>query len=56
MGLDMYLNAKRYLSDYRDADAPAKDAILQQFPELNAYLEEESEANPITGVIAKVGY
>ena len=56
MGLDMYLNAKRYLSDYRDADAPAKDGILQQFPELNAYLEEESEANPITGVIAKVGY
>lgn len=56
MGLDMYLNAKRYLSDYRDADAPAKDAILQQFPELNAYLEEESEANPVTGVVARVGY
>ena len=56
MGLDMYLNAQRYLSDYRDADAPAKDAILQQFPELNAYLKEESEANPVTEVIARVGY
>lgn len=54
MGLDMYLNASRYLSDYQDADKEKKKQLLQLFPELHSYLEEER--NPFREVTAEVCY
>jgi hypothetical protein len=53
MGLDMYLNATRYLSNYKDADKQKKEEMLKTFPELKAYLAEE---NPIKEAKAEVGY
>lgn len=54
MGLDMYLYASRYLSDYDKADKEKKANMLDNFPELNVYLTEDS--NPINEVRAEVGY
>lgn len=54
MGLDMHLNASRYLSDFNDADKQKKTEMLKLFPELKVYLAEE--VNPIRTVNAEVGY
>jgi len=54
MGLDMFLNAKRYLSDYDVADRVKKEAMMELFPELKAYVIEEY--NPIEQISAQVGY
>jgi hypothetical protein len=54
MGLDMYLNASRYLSDYHEADKEKKKQLLQIFPELHSYLEEEK--NPFREVTVEVCY
>lgn len=54
MGLDMYLNASIYLSDYNAAEKEKKEEILKLFPELKAYLAQGN--NPIKRVVAEVGY
>jgi hypothetical protein len=54
MGLDMYLNASKYLSDYNEADKETKQAMVKLFPELNAYVEAGS--NPIREVAVEIGY
>jgi hypothetical protein len=54
MGLDMYLNASRYLSNYKDADKEKKAEMLKMFPELEVYLNEDD--NPIREVKVEVGY
>jgi hypothetical protein len=54
MGLDMYLNASVYLSDYNAAEKEKKEKILKLFPELKAYLTQNN--NPIKRVVAEVGY
>ncbi len=36
MGLDMYLTAKRYVSEYNDADKEISTEIMRHFPELTA--------------------
>lgn len=54
MGLDMYLNASRYLSNYDDADMEKKAEMLKLFPELEVYLTEE--VSPIRTVVAEIGY
>lgn len=54
MGLDMYLNASRYLSNYKDTDKEKKAEMLKMFPELEVYLNEDD--NPIREVKAEVGY
>lgn len=54
MGLDMYLNASRYLSDYHDADKEKKKQLLQLFPELHSYLQKER--NPFREVNVEVCY
>jgi hypothetical protein len=54
MGLDMYLNASRYLSSYNEADKEKKTTLLEMFPELKVYLTEDS--NPINEVSAEIGY
>ena len=54
MGLDMFLNASRYLSNYDKADKSKKDELLNVFPELKVYLKEES--SPIKTVTAEIGY
>lgn len=49
MGLDMYLTAKRYVSEYQDADVALSTELKQRFPELR---DDESIAN----VDVRVGY
>ena len=36
MGLDMYLTAKRYISEYADQDKTVSTEIMRHFPELTA--------------------
>lgn len=55
MGLDMYLNAKRYLSDYNEADLAKKREMMNLFPELDVYLTQEN-GHPIKEINASVGY
>ena len=55
MGLDMYLNAKRYLSDYNEADLAKKREMMNLFPELAVYLTQEN-GHPIKEITASVGY
>lgn len=54
MGLDMYLNASRYLSDFDEADVEKKEAMLKLFPELEVYLEKDK--NPVREMVAEIGY
>jgi hypothetical protein len=54
MGLDMYLNASRYLSDFNEADKDKKEAMLKLFPELEVYLEEDK--SPAKEVSVEIGY
>jgi len=54
MGLDMYLNASKYLSDYNEADKDAKEAMLKLFPELQDYLK--NSGFNFKKVTAEVGY
>jgi hypothetical protein len=51
MGLDMYLNASVYLSDYNVAEKEKKEEMLKLFPELQEYLK-----NPIKEVNIEIGY
>lgn len=57
MGLDMYLNAKRYVSKYfNKGDEVIARAIQEQFPEL-AYLSGRFEnESPIKEVTIEAGY
>jgi len=54
VGLDMYLNASRYLSDFDEADVEKKEAMLKLFPELEVYLEKDK--NPVREMVAEIGY
>jgi len=54
VGLDMFLNASRYLSNYIDADKKKKEELLEIFPELKVYLTEGE--NPVQKVKAEIGY
>jgi hypothetical protein len=49
MGLDMYLTAKQYLSDYNDQDKAISTEIMRHFPEL-------SEQHTVREVSVRVGY
>jgi hypothetical protein len=49
MGLDMYLTAKQYLSEYNDQDKTISTEIMRHFPEL-------SEQHTIQEVSVRVGY
>ena len=49
MGLDMYLTAKRYVSDYDDADKALGTELMRHFPELAA-------DQTIQEVTVRVGY
>jgi hypothetical protein len=49
MGLDMYLTAKRYVSDYNDTDKVLSTELMRHFPELTA-------TQTIQEVSVRVGY
>jgi len=49
MGLDMYLTAKRYVSEYNDTDKVISTEIMQHFPEL-------TELQTVQEVAVRVGY
>jgi hypothetical protein len=49
MGLDMYLTAKRYVSDYNDTDKVLSTELMRHFPEL-------TETQTIQEVSVRVGY
>jgi hypothetical protein len=49
MGLDMYLTAKQYLSEYNDQDKAISTEIMRHFPELG-------EQHTIREVTVRVGY
>lgn len=49
MGLDMYLTAKRYVSDYNDKDQALSTELMRHFPELTA-------TQTIQEVSVRVGY
>ena len=49
MGLDMYLTARRYVSEYNDADKVISTEIMQHFPEL-------TESQTVQQVSVRVGY
>ena len=49
MGLDMYLTAKRYVSDYNDSDKVLSTELMRHFPEL-------TESQTIQEVSVRVGY
>jgi hypothetical protein len=49
MGLDMYLTAKRYVSDYNDKDKVLSTELMRHFPEL-------TETQTIQEVAVRVGY
>ena len=50
MGLDMYLYAKRYLSQYNENDKKIESGVSLMFPELSA------NKIPVKEVSAEVGY
>jgi hypothetical protein len=54
MGLDMYLNASKYLSDYNEADKETKEAMVKLFPELKDYMK--NGGFHFKEVTAEVGY
>jgi hypothetical protein len=49
MGLDMYLTAKRYVSDYNDKDKAISTEVMRHFPEL-------TDQQTIQYVTVRVGY
>jgi hypothetical protein len=49
MGLDMYLTAKRYVSDYNDQDKAISTEIMRHFPEL-------ADEQTVQYVTVRVGY
>lgn len=49
MGLDMYLTAKRYVSDYNDQDKVISTEIMRHFPEL-------TNEQTVQYVTVRVGY
>jgi len=49
MGLDMYLTAKRYVSDYNDQDKTISTKIMRHFPEL-------TDEQTVQYVTVRVGY
>jgi hypothetical protein len=49
MGLDMYLTAKRYVSDYNDKDKAISTEVMRHFPELG-------EQHTIREITVRVGY
>lgn len=49
MGLDMYLTAKRYVSDYNDQDKVISTEIMRHFPEL-------TDEQTVQYVTVRVGY
>ena len=57
MGLDMYLNAKRFLWSYRDdtPDSKIKGTISDLFPEL-AKIRNNMGGNPVKEVVIEAGY
>ena len=57
MGLDMYLNAKRYMSPHFDkGDADKQKAIADLFPELAELPGRFGDKSPVKEVTAEVGY
>lgn len=56
MGLDMYLNAKRYISKhFNEGDAAVAAAIQKQFPELAGKVGRWDN-NPVKEVTIEAGY
>jgi hypothetical protein len=49
MGLDMYLTAKRYVSEYNDADKEISTELMRHFPEL-------TESQTVQEISVRVGY
>jgi hypothetical protein len=49
MGLDMYLSAKRYVSEYNDQDKVLSTEIMRHFPELTA-------GQSLREITVRVGY
>ena len=57
MGLDMYLTAKRYMSDWVDAgDAEKQTAIQMLFPELSGLQGHFGDGSPVKEVRIEAGY
>lgn len=57
MGLDMYLNAKRYLSRYRNPnDRAVADAVVKLFPELQPIADRLGEDMPVKEISVEAGY
>lgn len=57
MGLDMYLNAKRYVSKYsNEGDEARARAIQEQFPELAGRTGHWGDESPIKQVEIEAGY
>ena len=57
MGLDMYLNAKRYVSKhFNPNDEAVARAIQEQFPELAGRVDHWGESSPIKEVTVEAGY
>lgn len=49
MGLDMYLEARRYVSKYNDADKAKADELRRVFHEI-------TEDTPVSGITLEAGY
>lgn len=57
MGLDMFLNAKRYVSKYlNEGDEAIAAAIQQQFPELSGKVGRWGDASPVKEITIEAGY
>ena len=57
MGLDMYLNAKRYVSKHFNAgDEAVARAIQEQFPELAGKTGRWGDDSPVKEVTVEAGY
>lgn len=57
MGLDMYLNAKRYISKhFNEGDAVVARAIQEQFPELAGKAGRWGDDSPVKEVTVEAGY
>jgi hypothetical protein len=57
MGLDMYLNAKRYISQHFDkSDGDRAGAIQKLFPELAGRQGRWGDASPVKEVSIEAGY
>jgi hypothetical protein len=57
MGLDMYLNAKRYISKhFNEGDTERAEAIQKLFPELAGIEGRFGDASPVKEVTIDAGY